>query len=59
MPTTDEQKETACWGRRMNKRDLLKEVLEVNQTAWLRLRKKVGGLQEMELQDHRGRGPMP
>lgn len=33
---------------------LLKEVvLEVNQTAWLRLGKKLEGLQGTELQDHR------
>lgn len=46
-------------GKESEQERLLKEVLEVNQTAWLRLQKKVEGLQEMELQDHRGRGPMP
>lgn len=46
-------------GKEKEQERFLKEVLEVNQTARLRLGKKVEGLQETELQDHRGRGPMP
>lgn len=40
-----------------SERLLKKEVLEVNQIAWLRLRKKAEGLKETELQDRRGMVP--
>lgn len=53
--TTGEQKEAACWEKESESGRLLKEeVLEVNQTAWLRPGKKLEGLQGAELQDHRG-----